>query len=117
MNALVVHLLLLYKNFAFDFHHIVNISHNSTGSKAGGNGSGNGNKWDCEIGQIASSIRRRAPCFSGNVKTSLVVHEGDSVELMCFIYNVDFTKTLVSSNKHLCAFMLMRWADFKGTHD
>nr|CDS25276.1 Immunoglobulin [Hymenolepis microstoma] len=36
------------------------------------------------------------PCFAGDVRLNVVVNEGDTAELRCYIYNVDFNKTYVS---------------------
>lgn len=73
------------RSFSFDFFHI---GRNSTT-----NSFVDSNQHDCKLGQ---RVLNPTPCFASDVKISVVVHEGENAELRCFVYNVDFTKTLVS---------------------
>ncbi|KAL5967308.1 hypothetical protein TSMEX_004996 [Taenia solium] len=50
-------------------------------------------QYDCKPDQAVFSP---TPCFAGDVKVNLVINEGETAELRCFVYNVDFSKTLVS---------------------
>ncbi|KAL5106090.1 hypothetical protein TcWFU_002244 [Taenia crassiceps] len=50
-------------------------------------------QYDCKPDQTVLSP---PPCFAGDVKVNLVINEGETAELRCFVYNVDFSKTLVS---------------------
>ncbi|KAL7058318.1 hypothetical protein AAHC03_017170 [Spirometra sp. Aus1] len=38
----------------------------------------------------------KKPCFAGNVETEIVAHASERVELQCFIFNVNFSITLIS---------------------
>ncbi|CUT99358.1 Immunoglobulin [Echinococcus multilocularis] len=51
------------------------------------------NQYDCKPDQ---TVFNPTPCFAGDVKVNLVVDEGETAELRCFVYNVDSSKTLVS---------------------
>ncbi|VDD75105.1 unnamed protein product [Mesocestoides corti] len=82
LYALVMLIHTLHKNLGFDFFHV---GKNATLADA--------SMHDCDAGHL---MLERTPCFAGNVKKTIVVQEGDTVEIMCLIYNVDFSKTLVS---------------------
>lgn len=50
-------------------------------------------QYDCKPGM---SVFNPPPCFAGDARLNVVVNEGETAQLRCYIYNVDFNKTYVS---------------------
>ncbi|VDN96592.1 unnamed protein product [Rodentolepis nana] len=59
-------------------------------------GSSDPSQYDCKPGM---PLFNPPPCFAGDVRLNVVVKEGDTAQLRCYIYNVDFNKTYI--RKHL----------------
>ncbi|KAM3176841.1 hypothetical protein ACTXT7_005720 [Hymenolepis weldensis] len=47
-------------------------------------------QYDCKPGM---SVFNPPPCFAGDARLNVVVNEGETAQLRCYIYNVDFNKT------------------------
>lgn len=90
LKKVPVHLLLmllqiLHRSLCFDFFHI---GRNATTNPLAGT-----SQYDCKPDQTVFSP---IPCFAGDVNVNIVINEGETAELRCFVYNVDFSKTLVT---------------------
>lgn len=75
----------LQRSLCFDYFHV---DKNSSDE-----GPVDPSQFDCKPGM---SMYNPPPCFAGDVQLNVVANEGDTAQLKCYIYNVDFNKTYVS---------------------